>query len=221
MRGQIIWGTGRQRQADRPRRRRCDPRRRRETVHALARNPVFVGGNQMPASGYLPEGSDRKCSAARSARKQTTSAASAITPSSRRRSRARSPAARPRAGCATVPRVLEVAGREHVVGGDDAQLLGDEADRDRQQRVELVEAARGPSSAEEDDAGERRVGERERLRDAQRRTRTPGSARTVPARRAPKSADSPLTAAARARPDTASVAPAHVARRREYRAVCH
>ena len=42
-----------------------------------------------------------------------------------------------------------------MVGGDDPQLLGDEPDRDRQQRVEVIEAVRGLVVGEVEDAGKR------------------------------------------------------------------
>ena len=68
-----------------------------------------------------------------------------------------------------------------MVGGDDPQLLGDEADRDRQQRVEVEEAARGPVVGEVEDAGEQRVGEREHLARAQGEPELPAGRDAPPA----------------------------------------
>ena len=80
-------------------------------------------------------------------------------------------------------RIVELAPREHLVGGDEPQLLGDEADRDRQQRVEVVEAARRVLVPQQLDGDEHGVGEREALPGAHSEPELAARRKPVPARR--------------------------------------
>ena len=58
---------------------------------------------------------------------------------------------------------------EHLLGGRDPQLLGDEADRDGHQRVEPEQLVGGPKSGREQDPGERRLRAGDDLAGAQQR----------------------------------------------------
>ena len=76
--------------------------------------------------------------------------------------------------------VLEVARVEHGLGGRDAQLLGDERHRQRQQRVDPVEAVVRFLTGEEPHAGDGQVGQVQRLRAAQQAPEDPARAARPP-----------------------------------------
>src|SRR4051794_5281007 len=61
------------------------------------------------------------------------------------------------------PRILEPAGVEHGLRRGGAKLLGDEADRDGQQRVEPEEPVGGIEARRRPDAGDRGEDDRRRL----------------------------------------------------------
>ena len=112
---------------------------------------------------------------ARSARKATTKAAAAITPISRRTiGRARPSAGWLSSSSPTAWASSSPASSSTVCGGGQAQLLGDERDRHRQQRVEPVQAVGGLEAA----------GPRARPRRAPGRRAEPARRGTAPRTRA-------------------------------------
>ena len=152
--------------------------------------------------------------AARNASTQTTSAASAITPISRLRIASTIACCSASRQRRDLLRIVEIARREHLIGRDQAQLLGHEADRDRQQRVEVVDALRRALVIENEDSGEPGVGQGQRLPGADAEPELAAGRRPIPAQRS-EEADDAVERGERERSPHGELARAHrgVARR--------